>query len=179
MLEPCRKVINAEFDLDPCSNSTSLVNAAFNFTLPFQNGLLESWDGFEHIFINPPYGRSYIHYVTRAVISQKEYSELDKNEKKLYYGQNIAKWISKANETNLNNPHNHTFLLIPAAVDTKPWQEIIFPAHRLNRASICFLKGRVTFIGADAGSPMALTMVYYGDRKPEFLDTFSEFGYVI
>jgi phage N-6-adenine-methyltransferase len=54
------------------------------------------------------------------------------------YGKDQKKWIEKA----LSEPKSVSVFLIPARVDTKLWQEIIFK----KAAKICFLKGRVSFI---------------------------------
>jgi len=54
------------------------------------------------------------------------------------YGSEQKKWIEKA----LNEKRSVSVFLIPARVDTKLWQEIIFK----KASKICFIKGRVRFI---------------------------------
>lgn len=45
-----------EIDLDPCSNTDSIIPAKVKYILP-QNGLAESWD-YDKVYVNPPFGRS-------------------------------------------------------------------------------------------------------------------------
>src|SRR4051812_20899611 len=45
-----------QIDLDPCSNSHSIVKAKVEYKLPVHDGLIDSWN-FPTIFVNPPYGR--------------------------------------------------------------------------------------------------------------------------
>jgi phage N-6-adenine-methyltransferase len=54
------------------------------------------------------------------------------------YGKEQRKWVEKA----LLEKKSTSVFLIPARVDTKLWQEIIFK----KASRICFLKGRVSFI---------------------------------
>lgn len=54
------------------------------------------------------------------------------------YGAEQKKWIEKA----LKETRSVSVFLIPARVDTKLWQELIFK----KASHICFLKGRVSFI---------------------------------
>lgn len=55
-LEPVQEF--APIDFDPCSNSTSIVEAMYITSLP-ENGLLVNWSQFEFIFVNPPYSKIY------------------------------------------------------------------------------------------------------------------------
>ncbi len=54
------------------------------------------------------------------------------------YGSEQKKWIEKA----LKEKKSVSVFLIPARVDTKLWQDVIFK----KASKICFLKGRVSFI---------------------------------
>ena len=54
------------------------------------------------------------------------------------YGSEQKKWIEKA----LEEKRSTCVFLIPARVDTKLWQNVIFK----KASKICFLKGRVSFI---------------------------------
>ena len=46
---------DGEIDLDPCSNSYSLVKAHVQYRLPERDGLKETWH-YKRVFVNPPYG---------------------------------------------------------------------------------------------------------------------------
>ena len=55
---PIKEFFGGDIELDPCSNYHSLVFAKTNLLYPEKNGLIEKWDSYKTIFINPPYGRS-------------------------------------------------------------------------------------------------------------------------
>lgn len=59
------------------------------------------------------------------------------------YGSEQKKWIDKA----LAETRSVSVFLIPARVDTKLWQEVIFK----KASHICFIKGRIKFIDPATG----------------------------
>ncbi len=161
LLDYCREVIQSEFSLDPCSNSGSLVRADRSIILP-EDGLSINWLTYSSIFINPPFGRDKVR------------------------GTSAKDWVSKASATYTLSSGScaHIFILIPAAVDTRLWQDIIFkdrwgPEAGGSLNSICFIKGRIKFEGAEAHCPMPMAMVYYGRLQDRFKQIFSNIGYVI
>lgn len=133
-----------QIDLDPCSNPQSQVPATKRFMLELGQ------DAFKQhwagkVFINPPFGRGLAAWTQRVV---EEYNN----------GSSVSEVI----------------MLIPAAVGTKMWQDIIFR----HASAICFLKGRVKFQGADASAPMDCALVYWGGRSAQFQDEFTALGKV-
>jgi phage N-6-adenine-methyltransferase len=60
------------------------------------------------------------------------------------YGREQIKWIKKAYQESLKGAT--VVCLIPARPDTIIWHEYIFPF-----AEVRFIKGRITFVGADTG----------------------------
>lgn len=105
--------LNKEFNftLDPCATEKSTKCKKF-FTAK-EDGLKQSWKG-EHVFVNPPYGRS------------------------------ISKWVKKCYDESKDSK-TKIVLLIPARTDTKYFHNYI-----LNKASIRFIKGRLTFWDLDS-----------------------------
>ncbi len=139
-------------DLDPCSNSYSLVNADSEYIFPHNDGLQESWD-YKRIYVNPPYG-------------------IDKVQ-----GTSIKDWIRKCWEAHFKN-NSEVLALIPVAVNTRHWKEYIFGKAQ----SVCFLADtRLKFINGanDKGAPMACCMVYWGEKTNKFYNHFSKYGAVI
>lgn len=137
-------------DLDPCSNEHSLIKASQKFILPV-DGLKIHW-GYEHIYINPPYGR-------------------DSNR-----GTTIYDWIEKAYESH-KKYKCEILCLIPVATNTKHFKEIIFK----NFTGICFLEDtRLKFFNGGhedkKGAPMACCMVYIGFSYQRFQNVFKKFG---
>ena len=53
-VEPITNFFGGSIELDPCSNSQSIVNAKIELT---EGGLEYVWQGARTIFVNPPYGR--------------------------------------------------------------------------------------------------------------------------
>lgn len=200
IIETCREFFNTVgflgIALDPCSNDTSLVNAITSYKLPLNDGLIDSWD-FPTIFVNPPYGRSLVHPVTKRILSPSivdmdEFLDLPVDIGRLYdwyknkYRLNtaaakkagnssttISNWVKRANEANINHD-SEVIMIIPAAVDTRHWQKIIFP----NAAAINFLKGRVHFDGLGP-APMACALVYFGSYAETFCVKTKELGSTI
>ncbi len=151
LLDHCREAMGQEFDLDPCSNDTSLVRAKKSVILP-EDGLELNWITYPNIFVNPPFGRD------------------------LKRGTSIKDWVQKVSNTyTFSSAIHNIFLLIPAAVDTKVWQDIIFK----DGPHVCFIRGRIKFVGAEAHCPMPMAMVYYGREIDRFNDVFKTIGHVI
>ena len=154
VLIPTRKVFDGTIDLDPCSNDGSIVGATTSFTLP-QDGLKESWWlNFKTIFVNPPYGRD------------------------TERGTSIADWIRKCSASSYPGGPS-VIALIPSAVDTKVWHEVIFKDVSAQKAAVCFWKGRLTFLGGKACAPFATSIVYWGQNQAIFRYEFEKHGFVI
>jgi hypothetical protein len=168
-------------DLDPCSNDESLVGAITNFKLPETNGLEADWSPYKRIFINPPFGRTHLHKETNIAISAKEFKVLDKKARLAYKSTTIWDWVNKSLlRLDLEfNTDSEQILLIPAAVGTQHWQRIIFPAREYGKcAKICFIEGRLKFVGAADPAPMDIALVGMS-RNKEFLQQFEEILYDI
>ncbi len=183
-------------ELDPCGYRHVAYGSrigAVNFYLPI-NGLEQDWSPYKTIFVNPPFGRSYLwkegpirnkafnikSWQSVECLTPKQFKERYNNNNKIQTTephpwaaerQSIADWIAKVDKNWHKYPETQTCLLIPAATDTKAWHEHIFPMHR-----VCFLKGRVKFVGAKTGCPMAMAMVYFGTQIKRFNEVFSKLG---
>lgn len=148
------KTVLGDIELDPCSNSFSLVAASHFYSLPETDGLVSSWS-YKTIFVNPPYGR-------------------DKERKT-----SISDWLKKCVEANIE--HNAEVLaLIPVATNTKHWKTYVWKYA----TSVAFLYDtRLPFIAEGntktKGAPMACAMIYWGRDPKRFEETFSVYGAVI
>lgn len=183
IIEAVRKTFEGQIDLDPCSNMQSTVGAIQSYRLPETDGLAVPWTG-RNVFVNPPYGRSYLNVKTLACVSQKEFAaikELPGFNPADWKKQNIADWVAKCNAETSSD--RSIIALIPAAVDTRHWQKIIFQ----NALSVCFLRGRPHFyVGGEEGgpAPMACAVVGWGplcdtQRYRNFQSAFDPLGTVI
>lgn len=141
-----------EIELDPCSNTSSVVNARKEYVFPKNDGLRDTWD-FKTIYVNPPYG-------------------INKTN-----GTSIKDWIRRCN--NAYEEHkSEVIALIPVAVNTRHWKEYIFGKAN----AICFLADtRLKFINGvnDKGAPMACAIIYWGNKGGKFYKYFSKYGAVI
>jgi site-specific DNA-methyltransferase (adenine-specific) len=84
------------------------------------------------------------------------------------FGKGIAKWVGRCVQAARDG--SRVVLLVPAAVDTRHWHDMIFR----HAAEICFLRGRVEFVGAKASAPFATALVYFGASGA---DTFRRYGW--
>lgn len=124
--------------LDPCSNSSSIVNAKEIYSLEdYQDGLILPWKSLS--FINCPYDKS------------------------------IAMWLSKA-EFEYNTNAVESITLIPARTDTKWFHNYC--------NTICFIKGRLKFLGAKSSAPFPSMLVYFGNDVAYFHNYFQYIGKV-
>lgn len=143
-----------QINLDPCSNKYSIIEADVKYSLPFQDGLVLSWD-FPKIFVNPPYGS-------------------DKERKT-----SIKHWLAKCAEAS-EKYNSEVIALIPVATNTKHWKDSVFG----KASCICFLYDtRLKFMlnGQEdtKGAPMACCLVYWGIKVDKFFDVFSQFGFCV
>lgn len=161
ILDVVREAFGGEIGLDPCSNPEATVGALIDYTLPF-DGLAADWDA-KSVFVNPPYGVTYLHKTTMECVGAKEFrarKESANFEPDDWKKQTIADWVKKTWEESKMRRQD-SVMLIPAAVDTKHWQDIIFPYATV----VCFIRGRVHFYenGQRGGpAPMACALVGFG-----------------
>ncbi|MGP5603434.1 DNA N-6-adenine-methyltransferase [Corynebacterium casei] len=153
IIECVKSVFGGEIELDPCSNSWSLVNANREFMLPEHDGLKEPWDA-GTIYVNPPYGSD----PTR--------------------GTRIIHWFEKISEA--VNKGSEVIALVPVATNTKHWKTYVYPKAA---AICFLYQPRVKFFieGREdtRGAPMSCAVLYYGPRWEAFAASFREQGAVI
>lgn len=163
-------------DLDPCSNEASVVGATVGYTLPESDGLIDPWairGPGTTVFLNPPFGRTYMTEDRSSAIGQKGFEVLSEEEQELYTTRSVlADWIKKAVVEHLEHGVEVVSIL-PAATDTAHWQKLIFPSA----SRILFIKGRVRFLGPDgkpakAAAPMATALLYWGTNPQAFEKAF-------
>lgn len=187
IVDAAREVMGS-IELDPCGNPDSLVNATTTFQLPETDGLLQDWNQYTTIYQNSPFGRYYMHKITKEILSVKQFRPLPDNIKAEYDSYSIKDWIKKDRDTFYSfhwqdNPGPKQIMaLMPASVGTKMWQKegIWLDVDRL-WANVCFLEGRVKFLGATQGAPMDCAVVYWdntGNGK-KFTNVFKDLGYVV
>lgn len=88
------------------------------------------------------------------------------------FGKGIGRWVGRCVQE-YRDHKTQVLLLIPAAVDTRHWHE-----HVTTAARVCFLRGRVRFIGAEASAPFATAIAYWGDRTWAFEEVFGPLGVI-
>lgn len=133
-------------DLDPCSNTSSIVNAK---TELLSNGLEHDWTNYRSIFVNPPYGK--------------------------YGDTSIYDWIEKGYLANKRG-NSEIIYLIPVATNTKHWKNFVFNSDVICFLSDTRLKFLMNGTTDNKGASMACCLVYFGSKAEEFIYKFSEFG---
>lgn len=149
------KSIGYEIELDPATNQNSLIPAKVKYILPENDGLLEDWNK-KTIWINPPFGRD------------------------IERGTTIKDWVSKASFSN-KKYGSEILMLIPSSLNTSHYQEIIF---KMNYGGVVFLNDtRLRFLDSNnnnnedkKGSPIGMSIVYFGKFYREFEKTFNFYG---
>jgi hypothetical protein len=89
------------------------------------------------------------------------------------YGRAIGDWVNKLTDS-IGNGVTEAIALVPARVDTQWWNALTALPHL-----VCFVTGRLTFIGNDDAAPFPSAVVYLsqdGQNAPAFYDTFAQFG---
>jgi hypothetical protein len=195
IVEPVHEFFGGPPDLDPCSNSNSIVQATVSFALPEHDGLVRSWDingRHTKVYVNPPFGRCYLRSDRMVVYSSKQWTrgrklfrEWEKGGKSgplpeacisdvdaaRFTSTSVHDWVKAAAYFYRHMTEN--LMLLPASVDTSTWQETAFPTATV----VCWIKGRITFLGNVKGpAPMACAILGCTDRTAEFLEVFSKVG---
>ena len=83
----------------------------------------------------------------------------------------ITPWITKA--ANEASRGAEIILMSPASVDTK-WFRPLWKADAL-----CFVAGRLTFLGAPASATFPVSLAYWGNRRFRFASVFEALGHVV
>ena len=148
------EMFNGNIELDPCSNTSSVVDAKIEYIFPQHDGLIEIWD-FKTIYVNPPYG------VDRA------------------RGTTIKHWLKKCAEAH-KEYDSEVLALVPVATNTSHWKDYVFG----EASAICFLydtrlKFLVNNTTNNKGAPMSCCMVYWGHKIKKFRSIFLKFGAVV
>lgn len=73
------------------------------------------------------------------------------------YGRDVGRWVDKAISENRDGVRS--ILLLAARTDTRWWHRAMHEAHE-----ICFLRGRVRFVGAQAPAPFPSALILFGGR---------------
>lgn len=87
------------------------------------------------------------------------------------YGRQIGEWIDKLCAEYTAGNVTEAIALVPARVDTQWWV-------RLNEAHpfVCFVMGRLSFVGNDNNAPFPSALVYLGSNFEKFYYTFVGLG---
>jgi hypothetical protein len=139
-----------EIDLDPCSNSRTAPNVpARQVYTQSDDGLAQPWFG--RVYINPPYGDGIGHWTKKA---RDEYEA-------------SREW---ADEPEDEAPHVEAIvLLLPSRTDTE-W------FGHLQNYAVCFIRGRLKFVGAEHPAPFPSMLVYLGTEVDRFAQIMAPLG---
>ncbi len=85
------------------------------------------------------------------------------------YGNEIAAWVTKLCQEHEHGGMTEAIALVPARTDTA-W------FRRLRDYPVCFVAGRLTFIGNDAPAPFPSAVFYLGEDIGRFYRAFGELG---
>lgn len=184
-LELVRKAFKGTIELDPCWNPSSYTKPTLACDLSNQNdGLIADWRSVaNNAFVNPPFGTCWYNVLTGAVFTPEQFNGNPKKGIPAYNGPDrdqftkstIGDWIRKMAAEVAKGLEIIT--IVPAAVDTKHWQKVIYPTAQ----AVCYIEGRVRFYwnGQQGGpAPMACAFVYWGNDPLLFAQEFSKVGHV-
>lgn len=87
------------------------------------------------------------------------------------YGDEIIGWVRKLVDEHESGRVPEAIALVPARVDTQWWQLV-------RDLPVCFVEGRLKFVGAENSAPFPSAVLYLGDNLGRFLQVFGELGNV-
>lgn len=87
------------------------------------------------------------------------------------YGDEIVSWVERLVRAYTTGEIDEAIALLPARTDTGWWRKL--RAH-----SVCFLQGRLKFVGAENGAPFPSVLVYLGPNLGLFVESFEDYGIV-
>lgn len=181
-------------DLDPASNQYSQFEANTKIYLaPGVDSLTTDWSKYESVFLNCPFGTSYLDVKQGTCLSAKEFAAL-KEENPLavewFKKQVIKEWVAKCQQTwatwlkkagTLTACENELYLLIPAMTATGHFQKMIYKSAE----AICFFEKRTKYVNpfSDKPSvpPMGSCCIFWGRKRKEFkkfFETTKGYGHV-
>ncbi len=85
------------------------------------------------------------------------------------YGREIDDWIGKLVEEYEHGNVTEAIALVPARTDTQWWQ-------RLRNYHVCFITGRLTFVGNNDPAPFPSAVFYLGSNTDCFVNAFEHLG---
>ena len=85
------------------------------------------------------------------------------------YGREVDAWVEKLVDSYTAGAVTEAIALLPARTDTQWWQ-------RINDYHVCFVVGRLTFIGNNDPAPFPSVVVYLGSEVDQFVNTFEDLG---
>ena len=85
------------------------------------------------------------------------------------YGREIDRWVSKLVDSYTTGKVEAAIALVPARTDTQWFAQ-------LNHYPVCFVRGRLTFVGNDASAPFPSALFYLGQNLGDFYYAFNELG---
>jgi hypothetical protein len=94
------------------------------------------------------------------------------------YGRGLEAWFKKAEEAPRQNAAS-VLMLVPAGTSNKAWQRYVKGSVDV---SVCFLAGRVRFLGAVAGAAFSSAVILWtrrGDLHFRFADVWNKDGLVM
>jgi hypothetical protein len=89
------------------------------------------------------------------------------------YGREILGWVEKVREEWKRGKVTELIALLPARTDTE-WYDTL--TKDTDDAIVCFLHGRLTFVGNNDPAPFPSMAVYFGPRHALFASVFHELG---
>lgn len=89
------------------------------------------------------------------------------------YGDEIVGWVKKLHEEYQNGDIEAAIALLPARTDTRWWNDYVMPY------AMCFIRGRLRFVGAENSAPFPSVLVYYGDEIERFTAATADLGRVM
>lgn len=157
-LRPVRllaKLLGVTIALDPAGHPKSIVKAERQFLLQRgENGLRRSWQVRGLIYCNPPYGCE---------------GGNTRKPKTLPWLQKMIRQQRKA------RGKLHGVFLIAARTDSvQVFQDTVYK----HATAVCYVRGRLKFIGAASGALFPSAYVYFGRRPDLFKKAFDDQGHV-
>lgn len=151
VLKLVREYAGGQIAFDPCSGPGSIVGAKLEWKPPEHDALIEPW--WPHTGSGGTQNTTFVNPP---------------------YGRTLNDWSAKIRLVGRTVCWANMIVLVPARTDTRWFQPFFAEAD-----AICFVKGRLKFLGAENSAPFPSAIILLGGNVALFRKVFKKLGCIV